>query len=100
MSGLITGNLLEDAKFYQDVAVELQTAYDTLQQRLAQQARLMEEASRSTSCCRVSSVPKAMGAVSGTEETRSQCPTGYWRNGHWVQGAARDGQKRSAVKGP
>ena len=45
MSSLVTGNLLEDTKFYQDVAVELQTAYDTLQQRLAQQARLMEEAS-------------------------------------------------------
>ena len=45
MSGLITGDLLEDAKFYQDVAVELQTAYDTLQQRFAQQACLMEEAS-------------------------------------------------------
>ena len=46
MSSLITSDLLEDAKFYQDVAVELQTAYDTLQQRFAQQARLMEEASR------------------------------------------------------
>ena len=30
MSGLITGDLSEDAKFYQDVAVELQTTYDTL----------------------------------------------------------------------
>ena len=46
MSSLITGNLLEDAKFHQDVAVELQTAYDTLQQWFAQQACLMEEASR------------------------------------------------------
>ena len=45
MSGLVNGNLLEDAKFYQDIAVELQTAYDTLQQRFAQQAHLMEEAS-------------------------------------------------------
>ena len=45
MSSLITGDLLEDTKFYQDVAVELQTAYDTLQQRFAQQACLMEEAS-------------------------------------------------------
>ena len=45
MSGLVTGDLLEDAKFYQDVAVELQTAYDTLQKRFAQQACLMEEAS-------------------------------------------------------
>ena len=45
MSGLVTGDLIEDTKFYQDVAVELQTAYDTLQQRFAQQVRLMEEAS-------------------------------------------------------
>ena len=45
IGGLVTSNLLEDAKFYQDVAVELQTTYDTLQQRFTQQARLMEEAS-------------------------------------------------------
>ena len=45
MSCLVTGDLLEDTKFYQDVAVELQTAYDTLQKRFAQQAHLMEEAS-------------------------------------------------------
>ena len=45
MGGLVTSDLLEDAKFYQDIAVELQTAYDTLQQRFTQQARLMEEAS-------------------------------------------------------
>ena len=43
MSGLVTGDLLEDAKFYQD-AIELQTAYDTLQKRFAQQAHLMQEA--------------------------------------------------------
>ena len=43
--GLHTGDLLEDAKFYQDVAVELQTAYETLESRFTQQARLMEEAS-------------------------------------------------------
>ena len=42
---MVTGNLLEDAKFYQDVAVELQTAYDNLQKRFNQQSRLMEEAS-------------------------------------------------------
>ena len=41
----MTGDLLEDAKFYQDVAVELQTAYDTLQKRFDQQSHLMEEAS-------------------------------------------------------
>ena len=45
MSGLVTSDLLEDAKFYQDVAVELQMAYDTLQKRFAQQEYLMEEAS-------------------------------------------------------
>ena len=45
MSSLDTGNLLEDAKFYQDVAIELQSAYDNLQHRYAQQARLIEEAS-------------------------------------------------------
>ena len=39
------GDLLEDAKFYQDLTVELQTAYDTLESRFTQQARLMEEAS-------------------------------------------------------
>ena len=45
MSGLDTGNLLEDAKFYQDVAIELQLAYDNLQHRYSQQAHLIEEAS-------------------------------------------------------
>ena len=45
IGGLVTGDLLEDAKFYQDVAVELQTAYDTLQKRFDQQSCLMEEAS-------------------------------------------------------
>ena len=45
IGGLQTGDILEDAKFYQDVAVELQTAYDTLESRFTQQARLMEEAS-------------------------------------------------------
>ena len=45
IGGLVTGNLLEDAKFYQDVAVQLQTAYDTLQKRFDQQSRLMEESS-------------------------------------------------------
>ena len=45
IGGLVTGDLLEDAKFYQDVAVELQTAYDNLQKRFDQQLRLMEEAS-------------------------------------------------------
>ena len=44
-SGLRMGDLLEDAKFYQDVTIELQTAYDTLQSRFTQQACLMEEAS-------------------------------------------------------
>ena len=43
--GLLTGDLLEDAKFYQDIAVELQTAYETLESRFTQQACLMEEAS-------------------------------------------------------
>ena len=45
IGSLVTGDLLEDAKFYQDVAVELQTAYDTLQKRFDQQSHLMEEAS-------------------------------------------------------
>ena len=45
IGGLLTGDIIEDAKFYQDVAVELQTAYDTLENRFTQQARLMEEAS-------------------------------------------------------
>ena len=46
-SGLHTGDLLEDTKFYQDVAIELQTAYETLESRFTQQACLMEEASGS-----------------------------------------------------
>ena len=45
MSSLDTGDFLEDAKFYQGVAVELQMAYDNLQHRYAQQACLIEEAS-------------------------------------------------------
>ena len=45
LGGLVTGDLLEDAKFYQDVVVELQTAYDTLQKRFNHQSHLMEEAS-------------------------------------------------------
>ena len=44
-SSLHTGDLLEDTKFYQDVAIELQTAYQTLQRKFTQQAHLMEEAS-------------------------------------------------------
>ena len=43
--GLHTGDLLEDTKFYQDVAVELQTTYEMLESRFTQQAHLMEEAS-------------------------------------------------------
>ena len=45
LSSLHMGDLLEDAKFYQDVPIELQTAYDTLESRFTQQACLMEEAS-------------------------------------------------------
>ena len=45
LGSLRTGDILEDTKFYQDVAIELQTAYDTLESRFTQQARLMEEAS-------------------------------------------------------
>ena len=44
MSSLDTGNLLDDTKIYQDVAVELQLAYDNLQHRYSQQAHLIEEA--------------------------------------------------------
>ena len=44
-SGLRMGDIIEDAKFYQDVTVELQTAYKTLESRFTQQACLMEEAS-------------------------------------------------------
>ena len=44
-SGLLMGDLLEDAKFYQDVTIELQTAYETLESRFTQQVHLMEEAS-------------------------------------------------------
>ena len=44
-SGLHMGDLLKDAKFYQDIAIELQMAYKTLESRFTQQARLMEEAS-------------------------------------------------------
>ena len=45
LSSLHTGDLLEDAKFYQDITIELQTAYNTLESRFTQKARLMEEAS-------------------------------------------------------
>ena len=45
LSGLHMGDLLKDAKFYQDVAIELQTAFNTLESRFTQQAHLMEEAS-------------------------------------------------------
>ena len=45
LSSLHTGDLLKDAKFYQDIAIELQTAYETLESRFTQQAHLMEEAS-------------------------------------------------------
>ena len=33
LSGLHMGDLLEDAKFYQDVAIKLQTTYETLESR-------------------------------------------------------------------
>ena len=36
---------MSDAKFYQDTAIELQNAYDTLQHRYAQQTHLIQEAS-------------------------------------------------------
>ena len=45
VGSLVTSDLAEDAKFYQDVAVELQTAYNTLQKRFNHQSCLMEEAS-------------------------------------------------------
>ena len=45
LGGLVTSDLLEDAKFYQDVAVELQTAYNTWQKRFNHQSRLIKEAS-------------------------------------------------------
>ena len=44
-SGFDTDDLLADAKFYQDTAIELQNAYDTLQHRYAQQAHLIQETS-------------------------------------------------------
>ena len=44
-SGFNADDLLLDAKFYQDTAIELQNAYDTLQHRYAQQAHLIQEAS-------------------------------------------------------
>ena len=67
MSGLVTGDLLEDAKFYQDVAVELQSAYDTLQHRYAQQAHLIEEASGALHAAETQASEKAMGAVECTK---------------------------------
>ena len=45
VSGFDVDDLLSDGKFYQDTAIELQNAYDTLQQRYAQQAHLIQEAS-------------------------------------------------------
>ena len=45
MSGLETGNLLEDAKLYQDIAIELQLAYENLEHRYSHQPCLIEEAS-------------------------------------------------------
>ena len=52
MGDILMGDLLEDAKFYQDVAFEYQSAYEALclhqeelQSRYTQQAQLIEEAS-------------------------------------------------------
>ena len=52
MGDVLMGDLLEDAKFYQDVAIEYQSAYkalhlqqEELQSRYTQQAQLIEEAS-------------------------------------------------------
>ena len=45
LSTIGTSDLIEDAKFYQDMAIKYQNAYETLQCRYAQQAHLMEEAS-------------------------------------------------------
>ena len=44
-TGFDVDDLLSDAKFPQDTAIELQNAYDTLQQRYAQQVLLIQEAS-------------------------------------------------------
>ena len=41
---------------------------------------------------------KGMGAAKGTEGPWSQCPTGYWWSGHWVQGAAYDGNNDQQLK--
>ena len=45
LSTLGTSNLLEDAKFYQDSAIEYQNAYESPQHRYTQPAHLVEEAS-------------------------------------------------------
>ena len=49
--------MLSDTKFYQDTAIELQNAYDTLQHRYVQQAHLIQE---------------AFGALHATETQASQ----------------------------
>ena len=80
MSGLVTGDLLEDAKFYQDVAVELQMAYDTLQNRFAQQAHLMEEVSGALHAAETQASKRQWELLNVQRDHEGQCPTGCWQS--------------------
>ena len=62
MGAIGTANLIEDAKFYQDTMLEYQDVYETLwlqqeelQHRYAQQAQLVQEASKALQAAEVQS---------------------------------------------
>ena len=55
-SGLHMGDLLEDAKFYQDIAVELQTTYQTLEKKVHSTSTSDGGGLWISTCCRVSGI--------------------------------------------
>ena len=81
VGGLLTGNILEDAKFYQDVAVELQTAYDTLESRFTQQARLMEEASGALHAAESKASKRQRELLKLQRDHEANVRTGSWQSG-------------------
>ena len=69
------GDLLEDAKFYQDASFEYQSAYEALhlqqeelQSRHTQQAHLIQEASGALKSCRDQVIPEVSGDCKPTKE--------------------------------
>ena len=81
LSGLHTGDLLKDAKFYQDIAIELQTAYKTLESRFTQQARLMKEASGALHAAESQASKRQQELLGLQKDREADHPIGCWQSG-------------------